>query len=625
MSDSINFADNGYNDDSIQTLQWNEHIRQRPGMYVGRFGDGSQSDDGMYVLIKEVMDNSIDEFMMGFGKTIEVSVEGRRITIRDYGRGIPLNKLSDAVSKMNTGGKFEDSTTFRKSVGLNGVGVKAVNALSSEFVVRSVRDGQARTVSFSRGYEISDTWEEGVNEKNGLRVSFVPDDDEKIFGDYAYNYEFVEPMFKRYSYLNPGLTVKFNGKTFCSKNGLLDLLNDNLSDEPLYAPIHLKGEDIEIVITHGSGYGETYYSFVNGQYTTLGGTHQTAFREAVAKTVKEFFKKDFDPVDVRTSIIAAISIKVENPMFENQPKTKFGSKDVAEGGPTVRNFIMDFVKEQLDNYLHMHQDIADAMGKKVAANEKERKAISGVQKKAREIAKKVSLNNKKLRDCKIHLNDERNDRRFETMIFITEGNSASGSITASRDVQTQAVFSLRGKPLNSFGLTKRVVYENEEFNLLQAALNIEDDIGNLRYNKVIIATDADVDGMHIRMLIMTFFLQFFPDVIRNNHLFVLQTPLFRVRNKKETIYCYSEDERVKAIQKLGNNPEITRFKGLGEISAEEFKEFIGPKIRLDQVRLTKEDPIHDMLEFYMGKNTPDRQDFIINNLRIEADYIDELI
>lgn len=625
MSDSINFADNGYNDDSIQTLQWNEHIRQRPGMYVGRFGDGSQSDDGMYVLIKEVMDNSIDEFMMGFGKTVEVTIDGRRITIRDYGRGIPLNKLSDAVSKMNTGGKFEDSTTFRKSVGLNGVGVKAVNALSSEFTVRSVRDGQARTVSFSRGYEISDTWEEGVTEKNGLRVSFVPDADEKIFGDYAYNYEFVEPMFKRYSYLNPGLTVKFNGKPFCSKNGLLDLLNDNLSDEPLYAPIHLKGEDIEIVITHGTGYGETYYSFVNGQYTTLGGTHQTAFREAVAKTVKEFFKKDFDPADVRTSIIAAISIKVENPMFENQPKTKFGSKDVAEGGPTVRNFIMDFVKEQLDNYLHMHQDTADAMGKKIAANEKERKAISGVQKKAREIAKKVSLNNKKLRDCKIHLSDERNDRRFETMIFITEGNSASGSITASRDVQTQAVFSLRGKPLNCYGLTKRVVYENEEFNLLQAALNIEDDIGNLRYNKVIIATDADVDGMHIRMLIMTFFLQFFPDVIRNNHLFVLQTPLFRVRNKKETIYCYSEDERVKAIQKLGHNPEITRFKGLGEISAEEFKEFIGPKIRLDQVRLTKEDPIHDMLEFYMGKNTPDRQDFIINNLRIEADYIDELI
>ena len=625
MSESINFADNGYNDDSIQTLQWNEHIRQRPGMYVGRFGDGSQSDDGMYVLIKEVMDNSIDEYMMGFGKTIEINIDGRRITIRDYGRGIPLNKLSDAVSKMNTGGKFEDSTTFRKSVGLNGVGVKAVNALSSEFTVRSVRDGQARTVSFSRGYEISDTWEEGVNEKNGLRVSFVPDADEKIFGNYAYNYEFVEPMFKRYSYLNPGLTVKFNGKSFCSKNGLLDLLNDNLSDEPLYAPIHLKGEDIEVVITHGSSYGETYYSFVNGQYTTLGGTHQAAFREAVAKTVKEFFKKDFDPADVRTSIIAAISIKVENPMFENQPKTKFGSKDVADGGPTVRNFIMDFVKEQLDNYLHMHPDTADAMGKKVAANEKERKAISGVQKKAREIAKEASLNNKKLRDCKIHLNDERNDRRFETMIFLTEGNSASGSITSSRNVQTQAVFSLRGKPKNCYGLSAAEVYQNEEFNLLKAALNIEDSIENLRYNKVIIATDADVDGMHIRMLLLTFFLRFCPDVIRNNHLFVLQTPLFRVRNKKDIIYCYSEDERLNAIKKLGSTAEITRFKGLGEIRAEEFKEFIGPRMRLDQVYLTKDDPIHDVLEFYMGANTPERQEFIINNLRIEADYVEDLI
>ena len=625
MAENRNTNASTYNDDSIQTLAWNEHIRQRPGMYVGRFGDGSQSDDGMYVLIKEVMDNSIDEYMMGHGKTIEVTIEGRRVTIRDYGRGIPLNKLSDAVSKMNTGGKFEDSTTFRKSVGLNGVGVKAVNALSSEFTVRSVRDGQARTVSFSRGYELSDRWEEGVQEKNGLWVSFVPDDDEKIFGNYAYNYEFVEPMFRRYTYLNPGLTVKFNGKAFLSKNGLLDLLNDNLSEEPLYPPIHLTGEDIEVVITHGSGYGETYYSFVNGQYTTLGGTHQAAFREAVAKTVKEFYKKDYDPADVRTSIIAALSIKVENPMFENQPKTKFGSKDVAEGGPSVRNFIMDFVKERLDDYLHMHPETANALGKKVASNEKERKAISGVQKKAREMAKKVSLNNKKLRDCKIHLSDEKNDRRFDTMIFITEGTSASGSIPASRDVQTQAVFSLRGKPLNSFGLTKRVVYENEEFNLLQAALNIEEDIGNLRYNKVIIATDADVDGMHIRMLIMTFFLQFFPDVIRNNHLFVLQTPLFRVRNKKETIYCYNEEERQRAVNRLGPNPEITRFKGLGEISADEFKEFIGENMRLEQVRLTKEDPIHDMLEFYMGKNTSDRQEFIINNLRIEADYIDELI
>jgi len=622
MSDIIN--NNNYSDDSIQTLQWNEHIRQRPGMYVGRFGDGSQPDDGMYVLIKEVMDNAIDEYSMGFGKIIEVTIEDRRVSIRDYGRGIPLNKLADAVSKMNTGGKFEDSTTFRKSVGLNGVGVKAVNALSSEFTVRSVRDGQARTVTFSRGVEVSDRWEEGVSEKNGTRVSFVPDEDPKIFGEYAYNYEFVEPMFQRYSYLNPGLAVRFNDKTFISKNGLLDLLNDNLAEEPLYPPIHLTGDDIEVVITHGTSYGESYYSFVNGQYTTLGGTHQAAFREAVAKTVKDFYKKDYDPSDVRTSIIAAVSIKVDNPQFENQPKTKFGSKDIAEGGPSVRSFIMDFVKEELDNYLHKHPETADILGKKVAANEKERKAISGVQKKAREMAKKVSLNNKKLRDCKIHLTDEKNQRKMETMIFITEGNSASGSITKSRDVQTQAVFSLRGKPLNSYGLTKRVVYENEEFNLLQAALNIEDDMANLRYNKVIIATDADVDGMHIRMLIMTFFLQFFPDVIRQNHLFVLQTPLFRVRNKKETIYCYSEEERQKAIKKLGVNPEITRFKGLGEISADEFAAFIGPTMRLEPVRLTKDDPIHDMLEFYMGKNTPDRQGFIMGNLRVEADYVDDL-
>lgn len=612
-----------YTDDSIQTLKWNEHIRQRPGMYVGRFGDGSQPDDGMYVLIKEVMDNSIDEYMMGFGKTIDVRIEDRKVTIRDYGRGIPLNKLSEVVSKMNTGGKFDDKT-FRKSVGLNGVGVKAVNALSSEFVARSVREGEARTVTFARGEEISDTREQGVNEKNGTSISFVPDDNEKIFGDYHYNYDFVEPMFQRYTYLNPGLTVKFNDKTFFSKNGLLDLLNDNLAEEPLYPPIHLRGEDIEVVITHGTSYGETYYSFVNGQYTTLGGTHQAAFREAVAKTVKDFFKKDYDPADVRTSIIAAISIKVSNPQFENQPKTKFGSKDMADGGPSVRNFIMDFVKGELDNYLHRTPETADILGKKVAANEKERKAISGVQKKAREMAKKVSLNNKKLRDCKIHLTDEKNDRKYETMIFITEGNSASGSITMSRDVQTQAVFSLRGKPLNSYGMTKRVVYENEEFNLLQAALNIEEDIANLRYNKIIIATDADVDGMHIRMLVLTFFLQYFPDVIRRNHLYVLQTPLFRVRNKKETIYCYSDEEKQKAIRKLGTNPEITRFKGLGEISADEFKEFIGENMRLEAVRLTKEDPIGDMLEFYMGKNTSERQGFIIDNLRVETDYIKEM-
>lgn len=611
-----------YTEDAIQTLEWHEHIRQRPGMYIGRFGDGSQPDDGMYVLIKEVMDNTIDEYMMGYGRIVDVKVEGHRVTVRDYGRGIPLGSLADAVGKMNTGGKF-DSATFQKSVGLNGVGVKAVNALSSEFRVRSVRDGQARTVTFSRGIEISDKWEEGVNEKNGTEVSFIPDEDEKIFGGYNYNFEFIEPMFQRYTYLNPGLTVKLNDKTYFSQNGLLDLLNDNINEEPLYQPIHLTGEDIEVVITHGNSYGETYYSFVNGQYTTLGGTHQAAFREAVAKTVKEFFRKDYDPADVRGSIIAAVSIKVENPMFENQPKTKFGSKDMAAGGPTVRNFIMDFVKEKLDDYLHMHPAAAEILGKKVQANEKERKAISGVQKKAREMAKKVSLNNKKLRDCKIHLSDEKNDRRFDSMIFITEGNSASGSITSSRDVHTQAVFSLRGKPLNSFGLTKRVVYENEEFNLLQAALDIENEMDNLRYNKVIIATDADVDGMHIRMLLLTFFLQYFPELIRQNHLYVLQTPLFRVRNKKETVYCYSEEEKQAAMKKLGVNPEITRFKGLGEISSDEFKEFIGENMRLERVRLTKDDPIHDMLEFYMGKNTFERQNFIIDNLRIEADYVEE--
>ena len=612
-----------YGDEHIRTLDWKEHIRRRPGMYIGKLGDGTSADDGIYILIKEVLDNSVDEYMMGFGKSIDITIaDDKTVTVRDYGRGVPLGKLVDVASKMNTGAKY-DSKAFKKSVGLNGVGIKAVNALSDAFLIRSVRDGEARSVRFEKGNEIADVSESGVGEKNGTMVSFHAD--ESVFGSYDFHMEYVESMVRNYTYLNAGLTIRVNGQAFVSKNGLLDLLQENLGEEPLYPPVHLCGEDIEVVITHGHGYGETYYSFVNGQYTTLGGTHQAAFREAVAKTVKEFYKKDYDPADVRTSIIAALSIKVENPMFENQPKTKFGSKDVAEGGPSVRNFIMDFVKERLDDYLHMHPETADALGKKVASNEKERKAISGVQKKAREMAKKVSLNNKKLRDCKIHLSDEKNDRRFDTMIFITEGNSASGSITASRDVQTQAVFSLRGKPLNSFGLTKRVVYENEEFNLLQAALNIEEDIGNLRYNKVIIATDADVDGMHIRMLIMTFFLQFFPDVIRNNHLFVLQTPLFRVRNKKETIYCYNEEERQRAVNRLGPNPEITRFKGLGEISADEFKEFIGENMRLEQVRLTKEDPIHDMLEFYMGKNTSDRQEFIINNLRIEADYIDELI
>lgn len=614
-------AEVNYTDDNILTLSWNEHIRHRPGMYVGRFGDGSQTDDGLYVLIKEVMDNALDEYMMGYGKCIEINIDGYSISVRDYGRGIPLNSLADAVSKMNTGGKY-NTAAFKKSVGLNGVGVKAVNALSSEFIVRSVREGQARTVSFCGGEQTSDISEEGVSDKNGTMVNFTPD--RTLFIDFAYNFEYVEQMIRNYTYCNPGLIIKLNDKNFVSKNGLLDLLNDNMGEEPLYAPIHLKGADIEVALTHGSGYGETYYSFANGQYTSLGGTHQTAFREAVAKTIKEFFRKEYDPSDIRTSIIAAVSIKIESPEFGNQPKTILESKTMTPDGISVRNYIVEFMKQELDNFLHKNPETADAMHRKIIENEKERKAISGVKKKAREMAKKVSLNNKKLRDCKIHFTDK-NERREQTMIFITEGNSASGSITKSRDVQTQAVFSLRGKPLNSYGLTKRVVYENEEFNLLQAALNIEDDMENLRYNKVIVATDADVDGMHIRLLLLTFFLQFFPEVIRQGHLYVLQTPLFRVRNKKQTIYCYSEDEKLKAMNALGSSHEITRFKGLGEISADEFKEFIGENMRLEKVRLTKDDPIHDMLEFYMGKNSFERQGFIIDNLKIEADYVEELI
>lgn len=614
-------AEVNYTDDNILTLSWNEHIRHRPGMYVGRFGDGSQTDDGLYVLIKEVMDNALDEYMMGYGKCIEINIDGYSISVRDYGRGIPLNSLADAVSKMNTGGKY-NTAAFKKSVGLNGVGVKAVNALSSEFIVRSVREGQARTVSFCGGEQTSDIREEGVSDKNGTMVNFTPD--RTLFIDFAYNFEYVEQMIRNYTYCNPGLIIKLNDKNFVSKNGLLDLLNDNMGEEPLYAPIHLKGADIEVALTHGSGYGETYYSFANGQYTSLGGTHQTAFREAVAKTIKEFFRKEYDPSDIRTSIIAAVSIKIESPEFGNQPKTILESKTMTPDGISVRNYIVEFMKQELDNFLHKNPETADAMHRKIIENEKERKAISGVKKKAREMAKKVSLNNKKLRDCKIHFTDK-NERREQTMIFITEGNSASGSITKSRDVQTQAVFSLRGKPLNSYGLTKRVVYENEEFNLLQAALNIEDDMENLRYNKVIVATDADVDGMHIRLLLLTFFLQFFPEVIRQGHLYVLQTPLFRVRNKKQTIYCYSEDEKLKAMNALGSSHEITRFKGLGEISADEFKEFIGENMRLEKVRLTKDDPIHDMLEFYMGKNSFERQGFIIDNLKIEADYVEELI
>ena len=621
MADLLNNTNsnaNNYGDDAIVTLSPREHIRLRPGMYVGVVGDGSQPDEALYVLIKEVVDNSIDEFIMGAGRQIDITLADNVVTVRDYGRGIPLKSLAAAVGQMNTGGKY-GGDAFKKTVGLNGVGVKAVNMLSEEFTARSVRDGEARTVTFAKGLEVSDRWESGVNEKNGTFISYRVD--KEIFGEYAYNLEYVEQKIRNYSYLNLGLTLNFNGKSYVSRNGLLDLVNDNMTEDPLYPPIHLTGEDIEVVITHGTGYGESYDSFVNGQHTTQGGTHQTALRAAVAKTVKEFYHKDYDPSDIRTSIIAAISIKVTDPIFENQMKTKYGSKEV-EPGVSVNNFVADFLTKHLDDYLHKHAETAQILQRKIVENEKERKAISGIQKKARETAKKVSLNNKKLRDCKIHRTD-RNELAEQSMIFITEGNSASGSITKSRDVRTQAVFSLRGKPLNCYGLTKKVVYENEEFNLLQAALNIEEDMDNLRYNKVVIATDADVDGMHIRLLMMTFFLQFFPEVIRQGHLFVLQTPLFRVRNKKETLYCYSEEERLKAVARCGANAEITRFKGLGEISPDEFKEFIGENMRLDKVRITKDDPIHDLLEFYMGKNTYERQGFIIDNLRIEEDIVEQ--
>ena len=621
MADLLNNTNsnaNNYGDDAIVTLSPREHIRLRPGMYVGVVGDGSQPDEALYVLIKEVVDNSVDEFIMGVGRQIDISIADNVVSVRDYGRGIPLKSLAAAVGQMNTGGKY-GGDAFKKTVGLNGVGVKAVNMLSEEFTARSVRDGEARTVTFAKGLEVSDRWESGVNEKNGTFISYRVD--KEIFGEYAYNLEYVEQKIRNYSYLNLGLTLNFNGKSYVSKNGLLDLVNDNMTEDPLYPPIHLTGEDIEVVITHGTGYGESYDSFVNGQHTTQGGTHQTALRAAVAKTVKEFYHKDYDPSDIRTSIIAAISIKVTDPIFENQMKTKYGSKEV-EPGVSVNNFVADFLTKHLDDYLHKHAETAQILQRKIVENEKERKAISGIQKKARETAKKVSLNNKKLRDCKIHRTD-RNELAEQSMIFITEGNSASGSITKSRDVRTQAVFSLRGKPLNCYGLTKKVVYENEEFNLLQAALNIEEDMDNLRYNKVVIATDADVDGMHIRLLMMTFFLQFFPEVIRQGHLFVLQTPLFRVRNKKETLYCYSEEERLKAVARCGANAEITRFKGLGEISPDEFKEFIGENMRLDKVRITKDDPIHDLLEFYMGKNTYERQGFIIDNLRIEEDIVEQ--
>ena len=619
MSDIKNKSNQvAYDDDAIKTLSPREHLRLRPGMYIGKLGDGSQPDDGIYVLIKETVDNSIDEFIMGAGDRVEITIEDNVVTVRDYGRGIPLKSLSAAVSQMNTGGKYSGEA-FKKTVGLNGVGVKAVNMLSSEFTARSVREGEAHTVSFSKGLELSDRWESGVAERNGTMIRFRVD--EEIFGRYEYNMDYVEQLVRNYTYLNLGLKIILNGREFVSKNGLLDLVNDNLSEEPLYPPIYISGDDIDVVITHGTGYGESYYSFVNGQYTPQGGTHQAAFRASVAKVVKEFYKKDYDPSDVRTSIIAAVSVRMNDPVFESQTKIRLGSKEVAPG-VSMQQFVGDFLSVNLDNYLHKHPETAQVLQKKIVENEKERKAISGIQKKARETAKKVAINNRKLRDCKIHFTDK-NEQAEQTMIFITEGLSAMGPITMSRNAMTQAVFCLRGKPLNSYGLTKKVVYENEEFNLLQSALNIEESMDNLRYNKVIIATDADVDGMHIRLLMTSFFVQFFPELIRSGHLYILQTPLFRVRNKKENFYCYSEEERLRAVKRCGASAEITRFKGLGEISPDEFKDLIGENMRLDRVRLTKDDPISDLLEFYMGKNTFERQGFIIDNLRIEEDLVEE--
>ena len=605
-----------YGSDAIKTLDWKEHIRRRPGMYIGKLGDGSHADDGIYVLLKEVLDNALDEHMMGFGKQIVVEISSEVVSVRDYGRGIPLDKVKDVSSKMNTGGKY-DSKAFKKSVGLNGVGIKAVNALSSSFFIQSYRDGMSNSVSYACGEVVSESGLMPTDEPNGTLVQFSPDG--TIFKNYAYREELIEPLLKNYVFLNTGLTILLNGRKFHSRNGLVDLLNEYMTTEPLYPIIHLSGADIEVVITHSNQYGEEYYSFVNGQHTTQGGTHLTAFREAATRTIKEFYAKNFEYTDIRNGMVAAISIKVEEPVFESQTKTKLGSKDVGPEGPTIAKFIGDFLKKELDNYLHKNGEVADVMLKKILASEKERKAIAGVTKLARERAKKANLNNRKLRDCRIHYNDTKGDRQDESCIFITEGDSASGSITKIRNVETQAVFSLRGKPLNTYGLTQKVVYENEEFNLLQAALNIEDGIEGLRYNKVIIATDADVDGMHIRLLMITFLLQFFPDLIKKGHVYILQTPLFRVRNKKETHYCYTDEERLAAIKKCGANPEVTRFKGLGEISPDEFRQFIGPDMRLDRVSLRKEDLVKDLLEFYMGKNTMERQNFIIQNLVIEDD------
>lgn len=616
MDEILNKPQTEYVDDDIKTLDWQEHIRRRPGMYIGKLGDGTYSDDGIYVLLKEVLDNSVDEFMMGNGRNIEVTIDEGIVKVRDYGRGIPLGKVLDVSSKMNTGAKY-DSKAFKKSVGLNGVGIKAVNALSSRFYICSHREGEKKGINYSGGRLVEEQKLTSTTEGNGTYIEFEPDN--TIFKDFKYKDEFVESLLKNYTFLNAGLTISYNGKKFISKNGLLDLLNENMTSEPLYPIIHLKGEDIEVVITHANQNGEEYYSFVNGQHTTQGGTHLTAFKEAVSRTIKEYYTKPFEYGDIRNGMVAAIAIKVEEPVFESQTKTKLGSKDIGPDGPSVSKFIGDFLKKELDNYLHKHSETSDVLLRKITDSEKERKAMAGITKIARERAKKANLHNKKLRDCRIHYNDPKGQRLDDTCIFITEGDSASGSITKSRDVETQAVFSLKGKPLNTFGLTKKIVYENEEFNLLQSALNIEDGLEGLRYNKVIIATDADVDGMHIRLLLITFFLNFFPDLIKKGHVFILQTPLFRVRNKKETFYCYSEEERLSAMEKVGANPEITRFKGLGEISPDEFKHFIGADIRLDQVSLKKEDLVKELLEFYMGKNTMERQNFIIENLVVEED------
>ena len=608
-----------YTEDNIKSLEWYEHIRLRPGMYIGKLGDGTTADDGIYVLLKEIMDNSIDEFVMGNGKNVEIVIKDGTVTVRDYGRGIPLGKVIDCVSKINTGGKY-DSRAFKKSVGLNGVGTKAVNALSSFFRVESFREGEMKAAEFGKGEITQDFKIAKSTEKNGTLMSFIPD--ESIFVNYQYRSQHIERLLWNYCYLNAGLTIIFNGQKFKSENGLRDLLAANMTEDPLYNAIHIKSDDIEVAITHTNSYGEEYYSFVNGQYTTQGGTHQAAFREAYVKVIRDFFKKDYEAVDVRSGIVAAVAIKVIEPVFESQTKTKLGSNEIEPNGKSVKAFILEFLQKELDNFLHRNPEIAQSLLKKILQSERERKELAGIAKLARERAKKSNLHNKKLRDCKVHYADK-SDLANATTLFITEGDSASGSITISRNVQTQAVFSLKGKPLNTYGLTKKVVYENEELNLLQAALDIEDGLDSLRYNNVVIATDADVDGMHIRLLMITFFLQFFPDLVKSRHLYVLQTPLFRVRNKKETIYCYSDLERQHAIQKLGTKPEITRFKGLGEISPDEFKFFIGENIRLEPVVITKDIHIKDILEFYMGKNTPDRQDFIIRNLRVEKDEIVE--